>query len=441
MDKFKLFTISAFCILGLIILYQQLNQVQQTSINIPNESEELTEHTELTSVASTALSPLPPILDKWRVWPPDIRYAICRPKIYIYEIPSDIQISDHKKQRCTGSNYNAELILFDQLSSPNSSPHKLYVTENPEEADLFYIPFFGSCYLFNCWINNEWNQTKRCQVDSVYLEPLMNYIIQNFDYWNKTNGMDHFMIHPMDRSDNYYEKKEMFQNAIYLTIVGDKRNLEYQTFRRYNNIVIPSATPILNAHNVNPLKYVGENGNPFGRDIKGLFRGCCANVNATDAYSDGIRHVIFNGLKRLPGWDIEENSDIEEYAKLLARSKYGLTPSGWTLDTTRIWEYFAFGVVPIVIADGIIEPFEDDIDWDSMIVRVRRSDVHRINEILDSISEEEYQKKRERVWLIGKYLVINNGYAWHFIVRSFCRMLNIIKQELIDIEGYTYDSI
>ncbi|CAG8765895.1 24750_t:CDS:2, partial [Dentiscutata erythropus] len=380
----------------LIILYLQLAQLQQTNVVIPNEFEKSTEPLLTTPMppTSSALSPLPPIQDKWRVWPPDL--------------PLD------------------------------STLHNLYVTKNPEEADLFYIPFFGSCYLFNCWINNSWNQTKRCQVDTVYLEPLMNYIIQNFVYWNKTNGANHFMIHPMDRSDDYYSKREMFQNSIYLTIIGDKRNLGHQKFKRYNNIIIPSATHILDTYHIDPSQYVDENGNPFSRDIKGLFRGCCANVNATDAYSDGVRHVIFNGLKGLPDWNIEELSDAEVYAELLARSKYGLTPSGWTLDTTRIWEYIAFGVVPIVIADGIIEPFEDDIDWDSMIVRVRRSDTHRINEILDSIPEEEYQKKRERVWRIGKYLVIRNGYTWHFIVRNFCRKLNIIKQEVIDIEGYTY---
>ncbi|CAG8748524.1 13166_t:CDS:2, partial [Racocetra persica] len=380
----------------LIGLYYQFIQEQKINIVKPNDP------TLVATTTLTSLPQLPPIQDKGRIWPPDLRYAICVPKIYIYKIPSTIQINDDKQQMCKFSNYNAELLLFNQLSALNSSLHNLYVTENPDEADLFYIPFFGSCYLFNCWINNNWNQTVRCEVDSIYLEPLMNYIIQNFPYWNKTNGANHFMIHPMDSSDGYYEKNYMFQNAIYLTIIGDKRNTDYQKFRRYNNIVIPSATPILNTHNVDPIKYVGKDGNPFGRDIKGIFKGCCANVNATDSYSDGVRYIIFNRLKGLPDWDIGESSENKEYSKALARSKYGLAPSGWTLDTTRIWEYFAFGVVPVVIADGIIEPFEDDVDWDSMIVRIRRNDAHRINEILDAIPEDEYQRKRARVWLIGK---------------------------------------
>ncbi|CAG8578817.1 16151_t:CDS:1, partial [Racocetra fulgida] len=198
-------------------------------------------------------------------------------------------------------------------------------------------------------------------------------------------------------------------------------------------------TPILNIYNLNPNDYTNRVSN---RDIKGIFRGCCANVNVTDDYSEGIIHVIFNRLKGLPGWNIEEeSSSIDEYANLLARAKYGLAPSGWMFDPIPIWEYFAFGVVPVVIADGIVEPFEDDMDWDSMIVRIRRSEALIINEILDAIPEDEYLKKRERVSLIGKNMVINYGYTWHYIVRNFCRMLKIVKHEVIDIEGYDYQSI
>ncbi|CAG8699389.1 7137_t:CDS:2, partial [Dentiscutata erythropus] len=348
----------------------------------PNESKKSTELPVLSTPTPLAtISPLPPIEDKWRIWPPDLRYAICRPKIYIYKIPPEIQIDEFQKQRCIFSKYNVELILYNQLSTVNSSLYKLYITEKPEEADLFYIPFFGSCYLFNCWIKNNWNEKEKCQ-----------------------------------------------------------RNID-QKFRRYNTIIIPSSTPILNIFRLNPHQFVDKTGSPRGRNIKGIFRGSYANTNVTDIYSDGIKHVIFNGLKGLPGWNIEESSDREEYSRLLARTKYGLTSSEWTLDTTRIWEYLSFGVVPIVIDDGIIKPFEDDVDWDSMIVRVRRSEFHRISEILDAISEDEYQKKRKRVWLIGRYMVINNGCAWHFIVRSFCRMLKMVNQEVIDIEGYTHFSI
>ncbi|CAG8700498.1 229_t:CDS:2, partial [Cetraspora pellucida] len=398
MNRLKLITaitILMFCILGLITLSQRTNIVK------PIESKEFTKP--LTTLATpsitTTVSPSPiAIVDKWKIWPPDLRYAICKPKIYIYKIPSSIQINESKKLRCRFSKNNVEIILFEQLSKINSTINNLYVTENPKEADLFYIPFFGSCYLFNCWINNNWNKTENCQVDLIYLEPLMNYIIQKFPYWNKTNGKDHFIIHPMNNIDDYYEKKEIFHNSIYLTTNG---NLDYPKFRKYRNIVIPSTTPILNIFNLNPSDYIGRS----NRDIKGVFRGC-ANGDVKDNYSDGIRYILFNGLKGLPGWDIEEEtSSIDDYARLLSRAKYGLTPSEWTLDTIPIWEYFAFGVVPVVIADEIIDPFEDDMDWDSMIVRVRRNEAYRINEILDAIPEDEYLKKRERVSLIGKNML------------------------------------
>ncbi|CAJ0645655.1 9714_t:CDS:2 [Entrophospora sp. SA101] len=308
-------------------------------------------------------------MDKWRVWPPDL---------HIY---------------------------------------KLYVTENATEADAFYMPFFGSCYLFNCWTNNHWNQNLRCNVDDNYVSPFMNHIINDYKFWNKSSGRNHFLIHPMDHQDDYYERKYLFQSAIYLTTIGDKRSVKSSEFRRNRNVVIPSATAILNSFKINPLDFINEDGNPNNRNTLVIFRGCCSNVKPNDYYSEGVRHLIFNGLNNLSGWDIGEGVNNDEYAKQLAGSKYGLAPSGWTLDTTRIWEYLAFGVVPIVIADGIIEPFEDDVDWDEFIVRVRRKDAHRLNEIITNIPDSEYKRKQEIVWKIGKTLTLG-PFTWHYIARK-----------------------
>jgi hypothetical protein len=84
----------------------------------------------------------------------------------------------------------------------------------------------------------------------------------------------------------------------------------------------------------------------------------------------------------------------------------------------------AFGVVPVVIADGIIEPFEMDVDWDSFIVRIRRDQVHRMDEILRGISDKDYEYKRAKLWEFGRRVGLEMD-AWHFIVRELCRMHEI----------------
>lgn len=145
-------------------------------------------------------------------------------------------------------------------------------------------------------------------------------------------------------------------------------------------------------------------------------------------YSAGVRSLFYTRFRHLPGWDIAESSPDDEYARRLARARYGLAPMGWTLDTTRLWEYLAFGVVPVIIADGIIEPFEDDVDWNSFVVWVRREDAHILDEVLAEITNEEYERKRKRVWEEGRRVGLERD-AWHFIARELCRIGEIDRPE------------
>ncbi|RUP43825.1 exostosin family-domain-containing protein [Jimgerdemannia flammicorona] len=340
-------------------------------------------------------NPLPPLQDDWLLWPPKLENAICRPRIYVYDIPSDIQVSKHiQDTNCHGSNYKSEMILHYTLTDPNSRFHDFYLTKDPETADFFFIPFFGACYLTKCWSEHSWNFEERCNVDENYVIPIMNYIIQRHPYWNRTGGTNHIMVHSMDSTTIYYKNSvHLFQPAIFLTTVGDKRARYASYHRRYRDIIIPSATGLIHRYEYDPLNYLDHKGHPLPevattRNIMVLFRGCCPSVQPTDIYSTGVRSLFYSRFQYLPGWDIAQESENDEYAHLLARAKYGLAPVGWTLDTTRLWEYLAFGVVPVIIADGIIEPFEDDVDWDGFVVWVRREDAHRLDSILAAIPDE-----------------------------------------------------
>ena len=370
-----------------------------------------------------------PVRDLPSYWPTPIEQAVCQPKIYVYEAPASFQVSQKVQQeRCSESNYNSEVILHNQLTDPSSPIYKHYVTKNPEEADFFFIPFFGACYLYNCWANNNWKWDERCQVDTKYVEPMMNMVKNDFPYWNRNGGKDHLMIHPMDKTFTYYNNNELFQPAIFLKTVGDKRSKWMHRHRYHQDIVIPSATRMIHHLRSNPRDYLDAQGQPLSgsRDIFVLFQGCCDNVNPEDEYSNGIRHLMFNYFAKYPGYEIGKSIADHEYLQKLSRAKYGLSPMGWTLDTTRIWEFMAFGVVPVVIADGIIEPFEMDVDWDSFIVRIRRDEVHRLDEILRGIDDQTYEYKRQKLWEQGRRVGLEMD-AWHFISRELCRMKHIDK--------------
>lgn len=135
-------------------------------------------------------------------------------------------------------------------------------------------------------------------------------------------------------------------------------------------------------------------------------------------YSHGVRS-FFESFSHIPNWTIGDFKDT--YIHELAHAQYGLAPEGWTLDTTRLWDYLAWGVVPVVIADGVILPFEDDIDWNSFIVRVRRDEVHMLPRILDSIPHWRWRQMQRRVWETGRAMNIGLG-TWHYIARALCRV-------------------
>ncbi|KAF9348362.1 hypothetical protein BGX34_002525 [Mortierella sp. NVP85] len=378
------------------------------------------------------LEPLPPIKSRLG-WPPNLDKMLCRPKIYVYPDPPAIEAVYKTVPPSTTTPYISERILLAQLRDPTSSAYKNYVTSNPEEADFFFIPFLGARYLNHCWFILQ--KKGDCQVDEQYVLPMMHHIQQTLPYWNRTQGRDHLIVHSMDRTSHYYQSRQIMENATYLTSNGDKRPIASQVVgsRRYQNIIIPSATALLDLVKADPMKYLTSEGHPRQkrRDIFVLFGGRYSDVKPDDVYSAGIRSLLLNGFDQQPDYVIGPGWESDKYMKLLSRARYGLTPMGHTLDTTRIWEYIAFGVVPVIIADGVVEPFEDDVDWRRFTVRIQRKDAHRMDEILRSIPEEEYQEKRKAVWEHGRRVLLTRD-AWHLIVRDLCRRGHLEGKRTID---------
>jgi len=426
----------------------------------------------------------------------------------VYDLPNELRLPESTVSQCRWSAYNSELLLYDLLVNPPSSPssawhpHPELYTSNPDEADFFFVPLFPACYLFDCWVKAGWTKTERCDVDTKYIQPVMDHIKQSLPYWNVSGGSDHLIVHPMDFIDGYYteESRSAMNASTYLVTVGDLRPSPYgKYFRFYQDIVIPSSTHLLNSYYINPMDYVDSSGrplskprgaasrnrrfqanpirseifvptpeetgfratmrrilrsilrrsridtpDPIGRTTLAIFRGGVGNAGEGDRYSLSIRSLFFpstsgntsqppfsrhahSGFSSLPDFDIAEWSENDEYAQRLARSKFGLAPPGYTLDTTRIYEYLAFGVVPVFIGTGSkagqVLPFETEVDWSSFTVSIPRERAHEVPTILGGIGEEEYERLRRNVWDVGRNVVFEGrkGNVWKLIARQLCR--------------------
>ncbi|KAI5475273.1 exostosin-like glycosyltransferase, glycosyltransferase family 47 protein [Pseudohyphozyma bogoriensis] len=441
------------------------------------------------------------LVERDRLWPPDLKVQgpadggqrAPAANRYVYDLPSHLTLPHKKTAQCRWSAYNSELLLHSLLTSPNArqAPSGSLVTTDPKEADLFFIPLFPSCFLFNCWVEAGWKKDLRCGVEEDYILPVMEWVKEQ-GYWDANRGEDHIIVHPMDFIDGYYteEARMAMNSSTYLVTVGDLRPPPHSAhYRHYRDIVIPSATHLLNSYYLNPMDYVDELGHPLstprgsaepwrkehaaptrveiwepsptweasvwgkrpdfgvgkvkeslnaGRTTTAIFRGGVGRPGEGEEYALGIRSLFFatpdnatvthKGFASVPGFDIAEQSENDDYAKALSRSKFGLAPPGYTLDTTRIWEYLAFGVVPVFIGTGPtagqVMPFEADFDWSSFSISIPRERAHLVPEILAAVTEEEYERLRKNVWETGRMMVLeqSRGYVWKWIARALCRM-------------------
>ena len=435
--------------------------------------------------------------------------ATCLPQLtraslsQVYDLPDHLTLPEATTAQCRWSAYNSELQLHRLLTDPASLVRPELVTADPAEADVFFVPMFASCYSFNCWVKAGWKKTERCNVDGGYIQPTMEWIKAQ-PWWGRRGGADHVLPHPMDFGDGYYTEgsRLAMNDSMYLVTVGDHRPKPYSAhYRHHRDILIPSATHLLNSYYLNPLDYVDELGHPrptpigaadpdrkspldpthaeiwapspsltpswrkkLGAALAGspvavaaalqprqpttaIFRGGVGQAGEGEAYALSIRSLFFPsagnasaapfsphvhpGFASLPGFDIAEWSENDPYARALARSRFGLVPPGYTLDTTRLYEYLAFGVVPVFVGTGPHHgqalPFGHDFDYDAFTISIPRSQAHRVPQILAAVPEEEYEQLRREVWAVGRLLVLEGrkGDVWRWIARDLCRLRRI----------------
>lgn len=382
------------------------------------------------AAATAATKPQPPLgpallphANPFEAWPTPLTHAPCRPRIYVYDLPPALRPLGPNRPladcfSAVPAAYRAEVVLPAKLrTAPFAS---LYATEDPAEATHFLVPFFGSCWLFaHCFgRGGATDSADNCGVDRRYVAPLLDHISAAFPWWNRSGGADHVVVHPMDRRLQYYGDPRL-RRTLALVTNGDRRPAS--GFRALREIVIPSVTAPLARGGLRPEAIVGADGNPDDRPIRALFRGLFAR-SPEDSYSHGIRWLLSLKAQRPAGWVVGGKMRMAgNYGSDLRSARFGISPEGWTLDNTRTWDYLSFGVIPVLIADGIVLPFEDDVDWNSFSIRVRREDAHNLPAILEAVPPERMLQMHRRIWQGARFMLCEYD-AWHYIARALCRL-------------------
>lgn len=102
-----------------------------------------------------------------------------------------------------------------------------------------------------------------------------------------------------------------------------------------------------------------------------------------------------------------QRGGVSAFQEALRRCPFSLCPRGAGLGSMRLYESLAWGRIPIVISDGYEMPFGWEVDWDSIVLRVRENEVKRgtagetIRGLVTDMTTEEMlgrMDKARRAW-------------------------------------------
>jgi len=82
----------------------------------------------------------------------------------------------------------------------------------------------------------------------------------------------------------------------------------------------------------------------------------------------------------------------------LLHSQFGLVPRGDSYFSYRFSEVLAFGIVPVVIADDWVLPFDEIIDWDKASLRVGERELQNLPAMLEALPLDKVCEMRQYVF-------------------------------------------
>ena len=330
-------------------------------------------------------------------------------KIFVYDLPVEFH-SELKKQqrRCVSDQYGTEIRIHEDLLK---SPIR---TRNPEEADFFYVPIYGECYLFR---ENQKSSREAMPNTNKWYRKALSIVVKDYPYWNRTQGRDHIWTFPGARGPHIFKDwKRNIKKSIFLTPEGD-RSLSEQ-FNTWKDIVIPGLE-------ADQEFWSGKLRNQdFDRDIFAFFKGTIHNRGGK-SYSRGLRIVLeklFKDEKDIVFKEQTPDCNRQCYKRMMRRSQFCLCPRGWSPWTLRAYQAMMVGCIPVVMADEIEFPYENSLDWTKLSVKIAEADVNKTLEILRGIPQEVIEEKREaidKVWrMVAWQKPTKPGDAFHSVMKE-----------------------
>ena len=259
-------------------------------------------------------------------------------------------------------------------------------THDPWKANLFYIPAFTYSVTSNGLPPHE------------YIRRVLRFIQAEYPaLWARRGGRDHIVWAPGDRGACplppdlapliwlvHFGQEHVAPDGGNLPAGADLRNASLAScFDPQRGIVapplVPDAAALANA--------TFSPGAPEPERTTLLFFAGGTRMENPE-YSQGVRQQIWTLYhnRTADGYQIHER--VGNMGDEMRRSRFCLAPSGhgWGI---RIVHAVAAGCVPVVIQDGVHQPYDDVLPYDAFSLRLPQSDVAQLDAVLRGVSDLE----------------------------------------------------
>ncbi|KAL7159324.1 hypothetical protein ABFS83_01G019800 [Erythranthe nasuta] len=266
---------------------------------------------------------------------------------------------------------------------------KRFVTKNPKKAHLFYLPFSSRNLEITLYVPNSHSRKNLIEHLSNYVE----IIRSKYNFWNRTNGADHFLVACHDWAPA--ETKGVMANCIRAMCNADIG----EGFKFGKDVSLPE-TSIRSPQNL--LRELGGKP-PSQRKILAFFAG---NMHGY------LRPIL---LKYWENKDpdmkifgrIRKSKGEMSYAQYMKSSKYCICAKGFEVNSPRVVEAIFFECVPVIVSDNFVPPFFETLKWESFAVFVMEKDIPNLKNILSAIPKRRYVEMQRRVKMVQQH------FLWH----------------------------
>jgi len=285
-------------------------------------------------------------------------------KIYVYDLPSYYNYDLLHLQTWHEESYDADVHLHRKLLTHASR------TEDPHEAELFFVPVYGTRFLHKALFGNggdnkgNWDAAYEATND-FYLS-----VLNELSHWDKGAANHVFaMTHDLGRR-LWGEKCKEFQQSISLQHDGVNSWGEH-------DVIIPP--------------FVKTPQEPWSNDrgTFALFRGSIDDPRYT------VRNRLFQ-LYQNSSDVIITGADTEDWEEEMQQTKFCLVPSGIAEWSFRYYEVALRGCIPVMMNSVYnAMPFERQLDYTSFALRYQADgeEIKNLSRSLRQVNESEFRQK------------------------------------------------